>query len=133
MLLVVLLKGLVGVMLSRGKSLYERLQGNATLTPGKYVTIVGLGARFDGDQGKIEEQKKTENDLNAKILKITMTIKDRHPELSKYIEEMKVTIPDENNPEITLKNLKAYYDSLNAVLTTYLVEHPDKVSSETKV
>ena len=26
-----------------------RLQGNATLTPGKYVTIVGLGARFDGD------------------------------------------------------------------------------------
>ncbi len=75
----------------------------------------------------------TENDLNAKILKITMTIKDKHPELSKYIEEMKVTIPDENNPEITLKNLKAYHDSLNSVLTSYLVDHPDKVSLETKV
>lgn len=74
----------------------------------------------------------TENDMNAKILKITMTIKDKHPELSKYIEEMKVTIPDENNPEITLKNLKAYYDSLNKLLNTYILEHSDKISDKTK-
>ena len=74
----------------------------------------------------------TENELNAKILKITMTIKDKHPELSKYIEEMKVTIPDENNPEITLRNLNTYYDSLNAVLNNYILEHPDKVSVKTK-
>ena len=74
----------------------------------------------------------TENDLNAKILKITMTIKDKHPELSKYIEEMNVTIPDKNNPEITLRNLQAYYDSLNALLSKYILEHPDKVSSKTK-
>lgn len=66
----------------------------------------------------------TESDLNAKILKITMTIKDQYPELSKYIEEMQVTIPDEKNPEITLKNLKTYYDALNAVLNKYIVEHP---------
>ena len=69
----------------------------------------------------------TEIDLNAKILKITMTIKDKHPELSKYIEEMPVTIPDETNPEITLKNLQAYYDSLNSMLSNYILEHPDKV------
>lgn len=74
----------------------------------------------------------TENNLNAKILKITMTIKDNHPELYKYIEEMKVTIPDENNPEITSKNLKAYYDSLNNLLNTYIVEHPDKIPHKTK-
>ncbi len=74
----------------------------------------------------------TENELNAKILKITMTIKDKHPELSKYIEEMKVTIPDENNPEITLRNLNTYYDSLNAVLNNYILEHPDKASVKTK-
>jgi hypothetical protein len=74
----------------------------------------------------------TENELNAKILKITMTIKDKHPELSKYIEEMNATIPDEKNPEITLKNLNTYYDSLNALLSKYILEHPDKVSSATK-
>lgn len=68
----------------------------------------------------------TEKDLNSKILKITMTIKEQYPELSKYLEEMPVTIPDEKNPEITLKNLKAYYDSLNSVLDKYILEHPEK-------
>lgn len=68
---------------------------------------------------------KEEADLNSNILKITMKIRDQHPELSKYIEEMPITIPDENNPEITLKNLKAYYDSLNSLLTKYLLEHPN--------
>ena len=68
----------------------------------------------------------TEKELNAKILKITMTIKDKYPELSKYIEEMPVTIPDEKHPEITPNNLKTYYDSLNSVLNKYILEHPIK-------
>jgi len=69
----------------------------------------------------------TEKDLNSKILKITMMIKDQYPELSKYIEEMEVTIPDEKDPEITLKNLKTYYDSLNSMLNKYILEHPDSL------
>lgn len=63
--------------------------------------------------------------LNEKILKITMKIKDQHPELSKYLEELPVTIPDENKPEITIDNLKIYYESLEAILNTYLLEHPE--------
>lgn len=62
----------------------------------------------------------TEADLNSGILKITMTIQNKYPELSKYLEEMKVTIPDEKHPEINLKNLKAYYDSLNTLLNKYI-------------
>ena len=69
-------------------------------------------------------EKGNEKDLNSKILKITMTIKDKYPELSKYIEEMSATIPDEKNPEITLKNLTTYYDSLNSMLNKYILEHP---------
>ena len=65
-----------------------------------------------------------ESDLNAKILEITMKIKDQYPELSKYIDEMSVTIPDEKAPQITLKNLRTYYDSLNTVLNTYIKDHP---------
>ena len=38
---------------------------------------------------------KTEAELNADILKVTMTIKDEYPELSKYISEMPVTVPNE--------------------------------------
>lgn len=65
-----------------------------------------------------------EKELNSRILQITMKIKDKYPELSKYIEEMPVTIPDEKHPEITLQNLKIYNDSLNSILNKYILEHP---------
>lgn len=64
----------------------------------------------------------TEKELNSKILKITMTIRDKYPQLSEYIEEMTMTIPDEKNPKINLKNLEAYYDSLKSMLNKYVQE-----------
>lgn len=67
-----------------------------------------------------------EKNLNSKILKITMTIKDHYPELSKYLDEMPVTIPTEKNPKMTLKNLSQYYESLNSMLNKYLLEHLNK-------
>ncbi|HWZ23288.1 MAG TPA: hypothetical protein VNW06_11575 [Cytophagaceae bacterium] len=71
--------------------------------------------------------KETEEDLNLKILQITMEIKDKYPELSKYIEEMEETIPYEQDPEINTKSLKSYYDSLNSMLNKYILEHPDNI------
>lgn len=71
---------------------------------------------------------KTEKELNANILKITMTIKDQYPELSKYLDEMAVTIPDEKDPEITRKNLQTYFDSLIALLEKYKSEQVNKVN-----
>lgn len=65
-----------------------------------------------------------ERDLNSKIMQVTMNIKDHYPELSKFLEEMPGTIPAENNPDITLKNLKSYYDSLNSLLNKYILEQP---------
>ncbi len=65
-----------------------------------------------------------EKDLNTKILKITMTIKDDYPELSPYLEEMPMTVPSENDPEITLDHLKSYYESLNSLLKRYRVDFP---------
>jgi len=63
-------------------------------------------------------------DLNAKILKITMMIMDHHPELSQFLEEMPVTVPSENDPEITLNHLKSYYESLISLLRKYKVDYP---------
>lgn len=68
----------------------------------------------------------TEKDLNAKIMKITMEIKEKYPELSKYIEEMQDTIPDQQNPEVNLRNLKTYYESLNSMMKKYMLEHCEK-------
>ena len=62
----------------------------------------------------------TEKELNAKIMAITMLIHEQHPELSKFLEEMPETIPNENNPEINVKNLKEYYLSLTNLLNKYV-------------
>ena len=68
-----------------------------------------------------------EKELNEKILKISMTIHEKYPELSKYIEEMKETIPNIKNPEITTTSLKRYYDSLKAMLDKYILEESEKI------
>lgn len=70
----------------------------------------------------IGNNSEQEQRINESILSITMLIKDKYPELSKYIEEMPVTIPIDGEPEVTLKNLKSYFDSLSAILNRYKVE-----------
>ena len=65
-----------------------------------------------------------EKDLNSKIMKITMMIMNHYPELSQYLEEMPVTVPSENDPEINLNHLKSYYESLISLLKKYKVEYP---------
>ncbi len=64
----------------------------------------------------------TEKKLNSAILKITMKIQETYPELSKYIAEMPVTIPNSSAPEITLKALKDYYNSLEVIFLKYAKE-----------
>ena len=61
----------------------------------------------------------TENNLNADILKTIMMIHEKFPELSKYLEEMTVTIPDINKPEISTKILMEYSSSLDALLIRF--------------
>jgi hypothetical protein len=61
---------------------------------------------------------------NAKILKTTMKIQEEYPELSKYLEEMPLTIPSNTNPEISEDFLKTYHESLVEVLNNYIIEHP---------
>jgi hypothetical protein len=69
---------------------------------------------------------KTEKDINEDILKITLKINDEFPELSKYISEMPITIPNSDTPEINAKNLEDYYNSLETLLKKYTKNHiPD--------
>jgi hypothetical protein len=53
-----------------------------------------------------------------------MRIKDHYPELFQYLEEMPVTVPTENDPEIKLKHLKSYHESLISLLNKYKVDYP---------
>ncbi len=69
---------------------------------------------------------KTFDQLNNDILQITMTIKEKYPELSKYLLEMHETIPDEMHPEIKIKTLQDYYNSLEDLLKKYTPNHSKK-------
>jgi hypothetical protein len=66
---------------------------------------------------------KIEKELNADILKITMTIRADYPELSKYLNEMPVTIPAVSTPEMNNKILFDYYKSLESMLKEYSPSH----------
>ena len=66
---------------------------------------------------------KTEEEFNQAILEITLKIQNEYPELNKYLSEMPVTIPDVNQPEITIKILSDYYKSLENLLKKYSPSH----------
>jgi len=70
---------------------------------------------------------KTEAELNADILKITGIIKDKYPELSKYISEMPVKISyTAGDEDANIKSLKEYYNSLEAIIKKYSKTHNEK-------
>ncbi|MBI3519154.1 MAG: hypothetical protein HY062_07330 [Bacteroidetes bacterium] len=66
----------------------------------------------------------TEKALNQKVMAITNLIRDKYPELTEFLNEMPVTIPDEKSPELNLPALKKYYDSLCELLKKYAIDHP---------
>lgn len=67
--------------------------------------------------------EETARELNLKVLKISQKINDQYPELSKYLEKMPVTFPVGKNPEVILKGLSSYYDSLNVLLNFHIKQH----------
>ena len=68
----------------------------------------------------------TEKELNAKIIEVTMQIQKEFPELSKYLNEMPITIPTDENPEINASILNNYYQSLFKFLSSYKFEMAEK-------
>lgn len=66
---------------------------------------------------------KTEKELNQAILEITVKIRNEYPELLKYLSEMPVTIPDVDQPEVTIKVLSDYLESLENLIKKYSNSH----------
>lgn len=59
---------------------------------------------------------KTEKELYEKIIELTNEIREKRPELIKYIDEMPLAQPSVDDPEINKKNLKDYIVSLKDLL-----------------
>lgn len=62
---------------------------------------------------------KTNDKLNNEILATASKIQENYPELSKFSDEMTVTIPSEQKPVINEKILKEYQESLQGMATEY--------------
>jgi len=73
---------------------------------------------------------KTELELNEMILGITNKIRERDPELLKYLDEMPITVPYQENLEITVKTLTSYYESLVVLLEEYENNRPKNVLTD---
>ncbi len=78
-----------------------------------------------GKQSKSKTHDDAERDLNLMIIEVTTKIKDHYPQLTKFLEEMPIAVADEKNVDVTLRNLRSYYDSLNTMLNKYISEQPD--------
>ncbi|MEO7522935.1 MAG: hypothetical protein ABIT58_02510 [Ferruginibacter sp.] len=72
------------------------------------------------------------HELNSEIIALSLKIKNDYPELSKYLDEMPVTIPDSDDPSININNLEKYRDSLINLLSKYKESHVSNDEKKTK-
>lgn len=66
---------------------------------------------------------KKEKEIDAKILDVINTINKKYPELIKYINEIPTFDRNKDTPDITIKHLNGYYESLCSILMKYGAEH----------
>jgi len=85
-----------------------------------YSFMEEIRKELDMAVDKANNYMQMEKALNAKILKITLKLQNEYPEIYANLEEMPVTIPDSNDPEVNLTNLKKYYNSLEIILKNYI-------------
>lgn len=52
------------------------------------------------------------HEWNDKIMTLIEKLKEDHPELIIFLDEISVTIPDDSDPHITIGILKEYYQTL---------------------
>ncbi len=62
-------------------------------------------------------------DLSSDILKITMAIREYYPELYSFLDEMPTQKQGNENIGVTENQLEAYCESLNSLLSRYILEH----------
>lgn len=65
----------------------------------------------------------TVKELNHKILTIKLLIKEKFPGLSNLLDEMPITAPENECSKVCFYDLNDYYNSIEAILTKYKLEH----------
>jgi len=66
---------------------------------------------------------KKAKDLLTEIATVTRNIETNYPEVYEHLDEMPMTIPDQQNPDIDVKDLENYLESLKDIIKKYKEEH----------
>ncbi|MBK8627628.1 MAG: hypothetical protein IPN86_19300 [Saprospiraceae bacterium] len=66
---------------------------------------------------------KTNIEWTQDIIRITTEIKTNYPELSKYVDEMPVSLNSINAEDKSPNNMKEYYESLEMLIKKYKETH----------
>lgn len=66
---------------------------------------------------------KTDVEWTQDIIRITTEIRTNYPELSKYVEEMPVSLNNINAEDKSPNNMKEYYESLEMLIKNYKETH----------
>ena len=76
---------------------------------------------------------KTETELNEMILGVKNLIITKYAELLYFLDEMPVTIPTKETPEINIKALSAYYKSLVDMVEDYKENNARNVKEDDEI
>ncbi|MGQ7870805.1 hypothetical protein [Sunxiuqinia sp. sy24] len=87
------------------------------------MCYIGINTQTN-DKDHKDGYREVVKDLNSEILRMTMVIRDYYPELTIFLEEIPGEISDERDLGVTINQLKSYLESLNSLLTKYILEHP---------
>ncbi|MBP93792.1 hypothetical protein SAMN04487989_101653 [Bizionia echini] len=66
---------------------------------------------------------KNAKDLLTEISTVTRDIETNYPEVYEHLDEIPMTIPDQQNPDIDVKDLENYLESLKDIIKKYKEEH----------
>ncbi len=66
---------------------------------------------------------KTDIEWTQDIIRIIAKIRDEYPELSKYVEDMPVSLNQNNAPDKSPNNMQEYYESLEMLIKNYQETH----------
>ena len=66
---------------------------------------------------------KTLQDIENQIIRLTTSIEVNYPELYETLDENPVTIPSKVHPDINIKIMEDYLESLKQILKQYTITH----------
>jgi len=69
-------------------------------------------------------------ELSKEINDLTLKIEQEYPGLYQYLDENPITIPDSNHPNLDIKTLSDWLDSLSQLLKHHIENHQPSINKK---